>query len=70
MMAMKGFRSVAPNGRVPRHRIKNCKLVDDELPYLEIPEDAERCDDCYAGNFVLYAIEWARRQGRNCRQLR
>ena len=68
-MTLKGFRSVARDGRVLRHRIKNCKSVEDELPYLEIPEDAERCDDCYAGNFVLYAIEWARRQGRNLRRL-
>ena len=64
-MALKGFHSVAPDGRVLRHRIKNCKSVDGELPYLELPEDAKRCNDCYAGNFVLYAIEWAGRLGRN-----
>ena len=69
-MALKGFRSVAPDGRALRHRIKNCKSVDDELPYLEIPEDAGRCDDCYAGNSVLYAIDWARRRGRILRRLK
>ena len=68
-MALKGYYSIEPNGGILRHRIRNCKSVNTELPYREIPNDAKRCNECYAGNFVLYAIDWARRLGRNSRRL-
>ena len=69
-MTLKGYSSVDPDGRVLRHRIKNCKSVDGELLYREIPESADVCPDCYAGNFVLGAIDWSKRRGRNLFRLK
>ena len=68
-MAFKGYYSIDLNGRVLRHRIKNCNSVDTELQFREVPNNAERCEDCYAGNFILYAIDWARKLGRDPRRL-
>ena len=68
-MALKGYSSLDPDGRILRHRIKNCKSVGSELPYREIQESVDVCPDCYTGNFVLSAIDWSKKQGRKLLRL-